>query len=68
MSDRVEELIASLSRHDWHDCKDSVESLGKIGDVRAVETLIETLRDKYGSVRDAAAEALVKIDPAWPQS
>ena len=36
-------------------------ALERIGDVRAVEPLIATLKDTYTSVRHAAVDALVKI-------
>jgi len=39
----------------------AAEALGKIGDNRAVESLIEALGDSESFVRSAATEALGKI-------
>jgi HEAT repeat protein len=39
----------------------AASALGKIGDVRAVESLIQALGDEDRGVRQAASEALVKI-------
>lgn len=39
----------------------AAEALGKIGDSRAVEPLIKTLKDKNVNVRISAAKALVKL-------
>ncbi|RMD59060.1 MAG: NACHT domain-containing protein, partial [Nitrospirae bacterium] len=44
--------------------KRAAEALGKIGDTRAVEPLIEALGDDDWRVRERAAEALVKIGDA----
>jgi HEAT repeat protein len=41
--------------------RDAVKALGRIGDARAVEPLSEALWNDY-SVREAAAEALEKIE------
>ncbi len=42
-------------------CKAAVEALGKIGDTRAVEPLIEALRDDKLQVCQSATEALDKV-------
>jgi HEAT repeat protein len=42
-------------------CKAAVEALGKIGDTRAVEPLIEALGDANDYVRASATEALDKV-------
>ena len=42
----------------------AVEALGRIGDVRAVEPLIQRLQDEDEDVRSAAAEALGRIGDA----
>ncbi|MDH3852042.1 MAG: HEAT repeat domain-containing protein, partial [Deltaproteobacteria bacterium] len=42
----------------------AAEALGKIKDSRAVEPLTATLEDKNADVRNSAARALAKIEPA----
>jgi HEAT repeat protein len=55
----IEGIIAALK--DEFDRKGAVIALVEIGDERAVEPLIATLRNEDGDVREAAAEALGKI-------
>jgi len=63
----VNDLIKTLKYKDSYYVRlRAVEALGKIGDARAVEPLIEVLKDEYEPIqRSAAAEALVNIgEPA----
>ncbi len=66
--DKVEQLIAKLQKGKPKEKADAAKELGKLGDVRAMEPLIATLKDKERIVRDAAAKALDKIDPKWRES
>jgi HEAT repeat protein len=60
----VDGLIAGLRYGDGGVRGDAAEALGKIGDPRAVDSLIATLSDSYDLARRSAAEALGKIgDP-----
>lgn len=58
----VKPLIAALKVMD-HDMKhaEAVETLGMMGDLRAVEPLIESLKDENESVRAQAAKALGRM-------
>ncbi|GAH57844.1 unnamed protein product [marine sediment metagenome] len=53
----VKGLIKALKHKDQDIRQRAVEALGKIGDARAVESLVQVLRDKNGLVRWAAAAA-----------
>jgi len=55
----IEGIIAALK--DEFDRQGAVIALGEIGDERAVESLIATLKDEDSNVRKNAAEALGKI-------
>ncbi|MFB0564272.1 MAG: HEAT repeat domain-containing protein [Candidatus Aminicenantaceae bacterium] len=55
----IEGLIRLLPRNDAEISKKAAEALGDLKDKRAVEPLIETLKNKY--VQDEAIEAFVKI-------
>ena len=59
----VDALIVSLKDKDKWVRSQAVSALGNIGDTRAIEPLIEALKEDegYGYVREAAANALVKI-------
>lgn len=58
----VEPLIAALRDEQLGNVRRAaVEALGRIGDPCAVEPLITAIRDENSIVREAAAEALVKI-------
>ncbi len=62
--DQIEQLIQQLNdmspERRWEAC----ETLGELGDVRAVEPLLQRLGGSYGYVRRAACEALGKLgDP-----
>lgn len=58
----VDPLIKVLGNGYSDDSREvAAETLGNIGDARAVEPLIKALGDKRGQVCRAAAEALVKI-------
>jgi len=59
----VEPLIAMLNKEDTHSFtrKEILDALGKIGDDRAVESLLTALKNKDISVRNKAAEAIGKI-------
>jgi HEAT repeat protein len=59
-------LIAALRHADRIICEEAAQALGQIGDPRAVEPLIDVLRDTErigvaGSLRGHAASALLKI-------
>ena len=57
----LEPLIKALGDEDSWVGKSAAESLGKIGDKRAVEPLIKALGDKYEYVRNSAVDALGEI-------
>lgn len=58
-------LRQMLQDEEWSIRKDTVKSLGKLGDMRAVGLLIHVLgTDTSGSVRSAAAEALGTLEDA----
>ncbi len=48
-------------RSDWLTKAAAAESLGKLGDARAIEPLIPLLKDSKWPVRKAAAESLVSL-------
>ena len=58
-----EQLIAALQSNQITPACKAAESLGKLGDLRAVPALIETLKDKHENsfVRTAAAKALGQL-------
>lgn len=63
----VEILIGYLNDEDWVVREAAVDLLGKIGDVRAVEPLMERLRvDKDTGVKELALKALGLIGDARP--
>ena len=63
----VEILIEYLNDEDWVVREAAVDLLGKIGDVRAVEPLMERLRvDKDTGVKELALKALGLIGDARP--
>lgn len=63
----VEILIEYLRDDDWVVREAAADLLGKIGDIRAVEPLIERLRvDKDTGVKELAAKALGLIGDARP--
>jgi len=47
---------------------DAAEALGKLKDPRAVEPLIEALKDENPDVRASAEKALEKINPKWRET
>lgn len=58
----VEGLIKALQyKKDWRIQRQAAEALGKIKDIRAVESLIQALKDDDMHVREKAAEALGRI-------
>jgi len=58
----LEGLFKALGHKDYEVRGNAAEALGKIGDKRAVEPLIQTLlEDKSAYVRGKAAEALDKL-------
>jgi HEAT repeat protein len=59
--DRIEELINRLTSKGWESRCHAAETLGEIGDTRAVEPLIHALKNNYTNVREKIAEALGKI-------
>ena len=46
----------------------AVEALGRLGDDRAVEKLMQGMLDEHMGVRQAAARALMMLDPYWDRS
>lgn len=60
----VGSLIGALKNEDKLVRKNAAETLGRIGDVRAVEPLIQALKDENDSVRQTAAYALGDIGDA----
>lgn len=57
----VAELIVALEDKGWDNRRDASKTLGTIGDVSAVEPLIETLEDEVSDVKESAAAALTKL-------
>jgi len=58
----VKGLIKVLGTEiDWFARKKAAEALGNIGDKRAVEPLVQALKDEYADVRKAAKKSLEKI-------
>ncbi len=68
MADNVGKLINDLRSKRQYVRQRAAEKLGKIGDPRAVESLITAMRDEDFDVRYIAAKVLAKIDPNWPRS
>lgn len=62
MADRVEELIEELKHTSVERKIKAAEALGEIGDARAVEPLIASLRGSDGDVREAAMKAANRIE------
>ncbi|MEM4359189.1 MAG: HEAT repeat domain-containing protein [Candidatus Bilamarchaeaceae archaeon] len=58
MRGRIQELIEKLKYNYPNVGWEAAWALGEIGDARAVPALIDALKDKYGEVRNEAAEAL----------
>lgn len=58
-------LIASLSHEEAADRERAAQALGAIRDARALQPLVDALRDRSASVRQAARTALDQIDPHW---
>lgn len=57
-------LIEALGHKDWVVRSNAARALGRIGDVGAVEPLIDAMKDDNEQVKDAAGEALQEIrDP-----
>ena len=52
----IEPLIKALEDGDWRVCCGAAEALGKIGDARAVESLIKVLEGDFGTFANAAEE------------
>lgn len=57
----VEQLISSMKKENWAFRVRVLLILGKIGDTRAVETLLSSLGDRMWNVREAARRALTMI-------
>ncbi|HED11124.1 MAG TPA: HEAT repeat domain-containing protein [Caldithrix abyssi] len=57
----VQPLIDVLEDTESWNRMEAARQLGKIGDKKAVDSLIKLLDDKYWNVREAAAESLVKL-------
>ena len=58
---RAEEMLAALSEGHWLTRKYAVETLGTLGDTRAVGPLIECLADEVHDIRQRAYDSLIKI-------
>ena len=58
----VKGLIKALRHKDRRVRSEAAEALGEIGDKRAVEPLIQALKDEYWDVRLRAEKALEKIE------
>jgi len=63
--DKIEELIKKLKDENWRVRWNAALALREIGDERAIEPLINALRDGYSDVRNAAFKALEEIEPEW---
>ena len=63
--DKIEELIKKLKDENWRVRWNAALALREIGDKRAIEPLINALRDGYLDVRNAAFKVLEKIEPEW---
>jgi len=61
VADEVDDLILDLNGTDPEDRINAAIALGNISDSRAIEPLIETLKDEDENVRDAAAKSLIDI-------
>jgi len=57
----VKKLINALKDKEWHIRSNAAETLGELGDTRAVEPLINALNDENSWVRQSAASALGNI-------
>jgi len=64
LADVVDEFIVDLGDEDWVVRGIAAQSLGELGDTRAVDPLNEALKDDRWEVREAAALALGKIGDA----
>jgi HEAT repeat protein len=64
MAKDFDELVRDLEDESRMVRRDAAESLGKLGDARAVEPLIVALEDKDSSVRSSAANALGRLGDA----
>ena len=62
MSDEIERLIKKLRDKDGKVRSSAAETLGEIGDPRAVKPLIAALGDEDWGVRESVAKALKKIN------
>ena len=58
---RADEMLAALKESHWLTRKYAVETLGALGDPRAVGPLIEALTDEVNDIRQRAYDALIKI-------
>ena len=64
----VPSLVAAVSNRSYNARRHAAEALGKIGDARGVETLIQALADPSSTVWPSAFSSLVAIgDAALPQ-
>ena len=57
----VKGLINALKHKDEQVRKRAIDVLGEIKDPRAIELLIQSLKDEYFDIKKKAAEILVKI-------
>lgn len=56
--DNLEKLLAELKSEDCTDREEAAEDLGRLGDIRASDSLIAALEDEEPYVRGAAATSL----------
>jgi HEAT repeat protein len=59
--DAVPKLIEMLGDTIWYVRRDTAKALGLLGDLRAVDILVEKLEDKYLEVVEAAVNTLKKL-------
>lgn len=57
----VEGLIEVLKSGDLHAQGSAAIALGKMGDARAIEPLVQALKDRFGALRTFSATALEKL-------
>ncbi|TXT62986.1 MAG: putative lyase [Promethearchaeota archaeon] len=63
--ENIEPIIALLEAEDERIKLSAIESLGKIGDKRALSSLIGQMGETNWEIRKAVENALDKIDPSW---
>jgi len=66
----IKKFVTELTSTESDERRAAIEALGILrgGATDAIPELVKTLADSHRQVRIAAANALKKIDPQWPQS